>query len=34
MDVLVLDDFYITDRNAAALQRAHETFTGRGGIGD
>ena len=34
MDVLVLGDFYITDRPTAAVQRAREIFTDRGGTGD
>jgi carbamoyltransferase len=34
MDVLVLGDFYITDRNAAAVRRSREIFTDRGGTGD
>ena len=34
MDVLVLGDFYVTDRNAAAVRRAHEIFTSRGTTAD
>jgi len=34
MDVLVLGDFYITDRNPTAVRRAQETFIDRGGTGE
>ena len=34
MDVLVLGDFYITDRNEAAVRRANATFKDGGGTGD
>jgi carbamoyltransferase len=30
LDVLVLGDCYVTDRNATATRRAHERFTSRG----
>jgi carbamoyltransferase len=34
MDVLVLGDFCVTERNPAAVRRAHETFVNRGGTGE
>jgi carbamoyltransferase len=34
MDVLVLGDFYVTDRNAAAISRAHDAFISGGSAAD
>jgi hypothetical protein len=34
MDVLVLGDFYVTDRNAAAIGRTHDAFISYGSAAD